>query len=91
MNIKAQDNWDLVPDKFDISTLKAFDKVLVRDRNTKVWTANLYSHYCSNSDTPFVCIGWQSMNESSQCIPYEGNEHLLGTTNDCAEYYKTWE
>lgn len=26
-----------------------------------------------------------------QCIPYEDNEHLLGTTNDCDEYYKTWE
>ena len=24
------------------------------------------------------------------CIPYEGNEHLLGTTNDCDEFYKTW-
>ena len=26
-----------------------------------------------------------------QCIPYEGNEHLRGTTNDCDDYYKTWE
>lgn len=22
---------------------------------------------------------------------YKGNEHLLGTTNDCDDYYKTWE
>ena len=27
----------------------------------------------------------------SQCIPYEGNEHLVGKTDDCDEYYKTWE
>ena len=26
-----QDNWELVPNKFDITTLKPFDKVLVRD------------------------------------------------------------
>lgn len=23
-----------------------------------------------------------------QCIPYEGNEHLLGTANDCDDFYK---
>jgi hypothetical protein len=28
--------------------------------------------------------------EYKQCIPYEGNEHLLGTTNDCDNFYKTW-
>ena len=27
-----------------------------------------------------------------QCIPYnEDTKHLLGTTNDCPEYYKWWE
>ena len=82
--------YEITDEKFDISLLKPFDKVLVRDRNNEVWTANLYSHYCSNSDTPFVCIGWQSMNESFQCIPYKNNEHLLGTTDDCDEYYKNW-
>ena len=25
-----------------------------------------------------------------QCIPYEGNEYLLDTTNDCDNYYKNW-
>ena len=23
--------------------------------------------------------------------PCEGNEHLLGKTNDCDEFYKTWK
>lgn len=27
----------------------------------------------------------------SQCIHYEGNQHLLGTTDECDNYYKTWE
>ena len=27
-------------------------------------------------------------NKYKQCIPYEGNEHLLGTTDGCDDYYK---
>lgn len=37
---------------------------------------------------PFICMGY---NKYKQCIPYEGNEHLLDTTNDCDNFYKTWE
>ena len=33
INIKFQDKWELVPNKFDINTLKPFDRVLVRDTN----------------------------------------------------------
>ena len=67
--------------------LKPFDKVLVRDDDNKVWTANIFSHYRDRkgntvereeSAVEYVCMGftWK------QCIPYEGNEHLLGTTED---------
>ena len=77
-----EDNYDLVPDKFDISTLKPFDKVLVRDKCSDVWTANFYSHYDATSDRPFVCVGWSEMNEYRYCIPYEANKELLGTTNN---------
>ena len=86
-----QDGFSLVPNKFDITTLKPFDKVVTKDSIRGVWGANIYSHYDSNSDKPFVCIGWSELNEYTYCIPYEGNEHLLGTTDDCDEYYKTWE
>ena len=30
-------------------------------------------------------------NAYSQCIPYESNRHLLGTKDDCDEFYKTWK
>ena len=86
-----QDKYELIPNKFDITTLKPFDKVLVRDKSNEVWTANFYSHYDATSDKPFICVGWSEMNEYRYCIPYEGNEHLLGTTNDCDEFYKTWD
>ena len=33
------------------------------------------------------CVMFDKVN----CIPFEGNELLLGTTDDCSEYYKTWE
>ena len=86
--ICEDENWKLVPNKFDISNLKAYDKVLVRDTNEQVWVADLFSHV---HDKPlggytFACVGHYSY----QCIPYEGNEHLLGTNNDCDEYYKNW-
>lgn len=80
--IAEQYDWELVPNKFDISTLKPFDKVLVRDKCSDVWTANFYSHYDATSDRPFVCVGWSEMNEYRYCIPYEANKELLGTTNN---------
>lgn len=58
---------------------KAFDKVLVRDYDD-VWFAGIFSHL--RRDGGFFCAGgslWE------QCIPYEGNEHLLGTTKDYKE------
>lgn len=55
------------------SKLKPFDKVLVRDKNTNVWRADIFEKY---EGSQYQCITtlWK------QCIPYEGNEHLLGTT-----------
>ena len=88
--IDNQDDFSLVPNKFDITTLKPYNKVLIRDRDTDEWNCNLFSYYRKNSDRPYVCIGYDGVNEYEQCIPYEGNEHLIGTTNDCIEYYKNW-
>lgn len=76
----------LTPKKLDISALKPFDKVLVRDHLTQIWTADLFSFYDKDRACPYVCVG----HYTTQCVPYEGNEHLLGTTNECAEYYKNW-
>lgn len=80
-------DYELVHNKFDITTLKPFDKVLVRDTNEQKWTVDMFSFYDKTLIYPFNCIG----HYINQCIPYEGNEHLLGKTDDCDEYYKTWE
>jgi hypothetical protein len=81
----------LVPNRFDVTTLKSFEsRVLVRDKNTDEWRGHFFSHCDNNSDRPYVCIGTEGINEYKQCIPYNDNEHLLGTTNECDEYYKNW-
>ena len=74
--------------KFNISELKPFDKVLVRDADNGHWKAGLYSNYVSNNvEFPYECIG----SFYSQCIPYnDETKHLVGTDKDCPEYYKTW-
>lgn len=61
---------------------KAFDKVLVRDAEGLEWYANYFSHYRGkDKDFPYACFG----NNFRYCIPYEGNEHLLGTTDPYTE------
>lgn len=82
---------ELIPvsNKFDITTLKPFEsRVLVRDSNREKWKSNFWGFYDSDRAMkyPYACCG----DEFAQCIPYEGNEHLLGTIKDCDEYYKTW-
>ena len=87
----CQDEHELVPNKFDINTLKPFDKVLVRDFHEEYWIINFFGFHDKNTGK-FHClgnceieIGW------NECVPYEGNEHLLSKTDSCNEYYKTWE
>lgn len=56
---------------------KTFEKVLVRDSIDDVWRASFFSHIKEN-DGRYVttCVTWKF------CIPYIGNESLLGTTKD---------
>lgn len=85
--IKEQDDWELVPNKFDINTLKPFEgRVLVRDDGYSSWRPDLWALYDKGHKFPYITIGCRYR----QCIPYEGNEHLLGKTDDCSEYYKNW-
>ena len=84
----CDNDWELVPNKFDISTLVPFEsKVLVRAVDNQFWRPAIWG--VKHRDWDFCCVLGGEMWE--QCIPYEGNEHLLGTTDDCDEYYKTWE
>ena len=60
--------------------LKPFDKVLVRDGKDEIWEPALFFRYLSQfSGYNYQTVGgeWRVY-----CIPYIGNESLLGTTKD---------
>ena len=83
-----QDKYELVPDKFDITTLKPFDKVLVRDNDQGRWDITFYELYDNiNISYPYRTLGGMIY---KRCIPYKGNEHLMGLVKDCDAYYNTW-
>ena len=62
--------------------LKPFQKVLVRDDKADIWKPDLFGYEDSTKEE-FRYMGivayWK------YCIPYEGNEHLLGTSKDPEE------
>ena len=58
------------------SAFKPFDKVLVRDSESDKWRANLFGYIDKDGYYHCVYANW------AYCIPYIGNESLLGTTKD---------
>lgn len=62
--------------------LKPFQKVLVRDDKVDIWKPDLFG-YKDSTKEEFKYMGivafWK------YCIPYKGNEHLLGTSKDPEE------
>lgn len=86
ISFKDQHNFILVPNKFDLATLVPFkSKVLVRGDEHCFWKPATFGFF--NGDSFYVLGG----NMYKQCIPYEGNEHLMGKTDGCDESYKTWK
>ena len=85
---KDQRDWSkfkVSVEKFDYSTLKPFDKVLVRDSDDLFWKCNFLSH---RSSYRVFCVGsyWDQM------IPYnDETKHLIGTTDRPDEKYIWWE
>lgn len=77
-------------EKFDPSTLQPFDKVMVRDFLSDNWMADFFEKFEESNDAYYnvTCV----TSHWIQCIPYnEETKHLLGTREDCPNYYKWWE
>lgn len=55
---------------------KPFEKVLVRDCRSEAWRAAFFSYINEYKRYVTTSMAWK------YCVPYEGNEHLLGTTKD---------
>ena len=82
---KDLEQWELASNKFDITTLKPFkSNVLIRNDKTQKWIPAFWGY--KTKDGYVTTFG-----ACRYCIPYEGNENLLTTNNDCDEFYKTWE
>ena len=79
----SKDNRDWNKFNLPVNTLKPFDKVLVKDSIDEKWKISLFSYYDEgHQNFPYVCISGRYV----CCIPYEGNEHLLNTTNTPKDY-----
>ena len=67
---------DLVLEVHDLGyDFKPFDRVLVRMGASDEWKADFFSNISEKGFAVASALEWD------ECIPYEGNEHLLGTTN----------
>lgn len=66
----------MLVDIVDLKLLKfkPFDKVLVREFDNEAWKPRFFSNYYK-LDNKYI-YGCTDGIEYSQCIPYEGNEHL---------------
>lgn len=83
--------WDKPKvEKFDVNTLRPFDKILARDNDKQFWACEFFSHIDTNTSEGCPIVGLGLCYE--WCIPYnDETKHLVGTKNDCPEYYKWWE
>lgn len=77
--------WDKPKvERFDVNTLQPFDKVLVRDYLNGCWNVDIFGFRLNNYIR--CTTTWR------YCIPYnEDTKHLVGTDEDCPEYYKWWK
>ena len=78
--------WDKPKvEKFDVNTLQPFDKVLIRNGDNLLWKADFFGYIAGQWVN---CVGGGDV----ECVPYnEETKYLIGTTDDCPEYYKWWE
>ena len=73
--------------RFNPKTLQPFDKVLTRCDDSEKWGIDLFGYF-DNLYKGVCCLDAYLQ----MCIPYnDETKHLIGTTNDCPDYYKWWE
>jgi hypothetical protein len=87
--VKDQDDWMLVPNRFNPKTLKPFDRVLVSCNDE--WFCDFFSHY-DDAVNKFNCTCTGGC-PYEYCIPYnDDTKHLIGKSiEDTPEFYKYWE
>ena len=89
---KEQRDWSKFKPKkhkFDPTTLKPFDKVLVKCLEDDYWSCDLFSNIIKDGEIHlYLCVS----GVYEYCIPYnDDTKHLLGTKEDAPEFYRYWE
>lgn len=84
IRIQEQYKWKIK--KFDIHSLKPYDRVLVKTGDG-CWYPTLVSYVDSSGEVYLI----DTTDRADCAIPFEGNEHLIGTWNNPDPYYITWE
>ena len=78
----------LKKERFDPKTLKAFDRVLVKDSGSLTWKINMFSHINNKAEYPYCCL----LSFYKYCIPYnDETKHLVETRDEAPEFYRYWE
>lgn len=81
-------------DRFDIMTLKPFDKVLVRNWKAAKWRCDHFSYFTHFEEygiSRYMAAASYSTTYKF-CVPYnDDTKHLVGTTDEAPEYYRYWE
>ena len=88
--MKYQDQYELVPNKFDPKTLKPFDKVLARDEENEYWWCTFFSRIRDEEGIRYKYV--TTSTSYKYCVPYnDDTKHLVGTADEAPEYYRYWE
>lgn len=99
--MKYQDQYELVPNRFDPKTLQPFDKILMRDHSTDEWDIGYFS-YIKYDLAGFDLSDCEEEGEFLvytagganywYAVPYnEDTKHLVGKVDEDPEYYRYWE
>lgn len=75
---KYLSKYEYLPDEQKKCDFKPFDQVLVRASNLGNWNLHLFARV-REEEYKYECLGGLRYKE---CIPYQGNEHLLGTNKN---------
>lgn len=90
---KDQRDWSkftapwIKKERFDLKTLKPFDRVLVRNSKIEKWRCEHFSYFNEGNECPYVTFISYKFG-----VPYnDDTKHLVGTTDEAPEYYRHWE
>ena len=72
--------------KFDVRTLRPFDRMLVKLSDEDTWKIDFFSHIDKKGDVKLALWSF------GRFIPYNADtQDLVGTRDEAPEFYRTWE